>query len=232
MRALRFVNLAILSVLVGSTALVYAQEEKPQEEKPRQEETKPANQDTRGEKQDQKPGQEQSAKPQGQEHPAMQNDKTKPANQDTHGQKQDQRTEEPSARPQGQEHPAMQNDKTKPVNQDTRGEKQDQQRGQEQPQMQNNRNQQMHSDNGRKGGHIPDDRFRAQFGREHHFNARSVIVQGRPQFQYGGYNFELVDAWPSDWAYTDDCYVDYIDGQYYLIDLVHPGIRLAVFVVM
>jgi hypothetical protein len=59
-----------------------------------------------------------------------------------------------------------------------------------------------------------------------------VIVQGRPQFQYGGYNFELVDAWPADWAYTDDCYIDYIDGDYYLIDLLHPGIRLAVFVVM
>ncbi len=111
--------------------------------------------------------------------------------------------------------------------------------GQEHPEMQNN-NRQEHSqmqgnDHGRaagKGGHIPDDRFHAQFGREHHFNARSVIVQGRPQFQYGGYSFELVDAWPSDWAYTDDCYIDYINGEYYLIDLNHPEIRLAVFVVM
>jgi hypothetical protein len=202
--------------------LVYAQDEKQQEEKPahqeeakpqpkqeakptRPEEGKPA-QDKQMEKQDQKRGQEQSrqeAKPQGQEHPEMQGDHAKPA----------------------QEHPEMQNDRNR--------------QGQEHPEMQNN-NRQEHSqmqgnDHGRaagKGGHIPDERFHSQFGREHHFNARSVIVQGRPQFQYGGYNFELVDAWPSGWAYTDDCYIDYIDGEYYLIDLNHPEVRLAVFVVM
>jgi hypothetical protein len=232
MKASRFLNLAILSVLVGSTALVYAQEEKPQEDKSRQE-------DTRGQKQDQQRGQEQSAKPQGQEHPAMHNDHAN-TNQDTRGEKQDQqRGQEQSARPQGQEQrqerPEMQGDHNRPANQDTRGEKQDQQRGQEHPQMQNDRNQQhseMRGNNGRKGGHIPDDRFRAQFGREHRFNARSVIVRGRPQFQYGGYNFEYVDAWPSDWSDSDDYYIDYIDGDYYLIDLVHPGIRLALFVVM
>jgi len=42
----------------------------------------------------------------------------------------------------------------------------------------------------------------------------------------------LVDAWPVDWAYTDDCYIDYVDGEYFLFDLLHPGIRVAVFVVM
>jgi len=210
MRALRFLNLAILSLLVGSAALVYAQDEKPQEDKPakqeeakpqpkqdeakppRQNEAKPANQDKQSEKQDQKRGQQQSgdqAKPEGKERPEMQ-----------------------GAQP-TQEHPEMKGERN--------------QQGQEHPEMQ--------GDRGRaagKGGRIPDDRFRAQFGREHHFNARTVIVQGRPQFQYGGYNFELVDAWPADWAYTDDCYIDYIDGDYYLIDLLHPGIRLAVFVVM
>jgi hypothetical protein len=194
MRALRFLNLAILSVLVGSTALVYAQEEKPQEEKPaRQEEAKPQP------KQDEaKPPRQNEAKP----------------TQDTRGEKQDQkRGQEQSgdrAKPQGQEHPEMQGDHAKPA--------------QERPEMQ--------GDRGRKGGHIPDDRFRAQFGREHRFNARSVIVRGRPQFQYGGYNFEYVDAWPSEWSDSDDYYIDYIDGDYYLIDLVHPGIRLALFVVM
>jgi hypothetical protein len=224
MRALRFLNVAILSVLVGSAALVYAQDEKQQEEKParqedakpqpkqneakptRQNEAKPSNQDTRGEKQDQKRGEEQSgdrAKPQGQERPEMQGEQNR----------------------QGQEHPQMQGERTQPT--------------QEHPEMQqNDRNRQgqehsqVQGDRGRKGGHIPDDRFHAQFGREHHFNARSVIVRGRPQFQYGGYNFELVDAWPSDWADSDDYYIDYIDGEYYLIDLLHPDIRLAVVVVM
>ncbi len=83
-----------------------------------------------------------------------------------------------------------------------------------------------------KGGHIPDDKFRSHFGHGHTFTAKTVIVQGRPQFNYGGYNFELVDAWPADWAYTDECYIDFIDGEYFLFDLAHPGVRIAVFVVM
>src|ERR1700676_2314662 len=74
MRALRFLNVAILSVLVGSAALVYAQDEKQQEEKParqedakpqpkqneakptRQNEAKPSNQTPRGKKKTQKRG--------------------------------------------------------------------------------------------------------------------------------------------------------------------------------
>jgi hypothetical protein len=216
MRALRLLNLTVLSVLIGSSALVYAQDEKPQEEKParqeeakpqpkqeeakpsRPEEAKPSKQDNKQmDKQDQKRGQETSreeAKPQGQEHPEMQGDRN---------------------RQQGQEHPEMQNEHAQPA---------------QRPEMQNDRGD--HNQQAGRGGRIPDDKFRAQFGREHRFNARSIIVQGRPQFQYGGYNFQLVDSWPSDWAYTDDCYIDYSDGQYYLIDLLHPGIRLAVFVVM
>ena len=85
---------------------------------------------------------------------------------------------------------------------------------------------------GGKNGHIPDDKFRAHFGRGHTFNAKTVIVAGQPQFSYGGYTFELVDAGPVAWAYTDDCYIDYIDGEYFLFDLLHPDIRIAVFVVM
>jgi hypothetical protein len=83
-----------------------------------------------------------------------------------------------------------------------------------------------------KGGHIPDDKFRAHFGRNHTFAAKTVIVQGQPRFQYGGYSFQLVDAWPVGWAFTDECYIDFIDGEYFLFDLLHPGVRVAVFVVM
>jgi hypothetical protein len=150
MRVFRFLNLAILSGLVGCSALVYAQDDKPQQEDkpPRQEEAKPQ---PKQEKQDEKQAQKEQA-----EH----------------------------ARPVG------------------------------------------------KSAHIPDDKFRAHFGRSHTFTARTVIVEGRPQFQYGGYSFQIVDAWPVGWAYTDDCYIDYIDGEYFLFDLLHPGIRVAVFVVM
>jgi hypothetical protein len=85
----------------------------------------------------------------------------------------------------------------------------------------------------RRGGHIPDEKFHANFGREHRFKMqRPTVVEGRPTFQYSGYSFVLVDAWPMEWAYTDDCYIDYIDGEYFLFDLAHPGVRLAIVVTM
>jgi len=30
------------------------------------------------------------------------------------------------------------------------------------------------------------------------------------------------------WAYTDDVYIDFIDGEYYMFNLRHPGVRVAV----
>lgn len=84
-----------------------------------------------------------------------------------------------------------------------------------------------------KGGHIPDAKFRSSIGRQHTFHpGRQTMVSNRPGFVYGGYTFGFVDAWPADWSDTDDCYVDYIDGEYFLFDLLHPGMRIALFVVM
>jgi hypothetical protein len=86
---------------------------------------------------------------------------------------------------------------------------------------------------GKRGGRIPDDRFRANFGREHTFRiGRPVIVEGVPRFQYGGYWFVIVQPWPVGWAYTDDVYVDYIDGGYFLLSPVHPGIQISINVVL
>lgn len=174
MRVLKLLNVAILSALVGSAALVYAQDDKQQEDKPaRQEEPKPKQ------------------------------DEAKPPKQDKEMEKQDQkhdREQSPDqAVKQKDQHPEMKGDHARPAG---------------------------------KGGHIPDDKFRSHFGHDHHFSARGVVVAGQPQFQYGGYTFEFVDAWPADWAYTDDCYIDYIDGGYFLFDLLHPGVRIALFVVL
>jgi len=190
MRAVRFWNVAILSVLVGSAALVYGQDEKQQEEKPaRQEEAKPPR-----------------------------HDEAKPSKQDKQMDKQEQKREEHShdqAVPgkDKQEHPEM------------RGERN--QQGQERPEARGE-----HARPAGKGGYIPDDKFRTHFGQSHHFNAKTVIVRGQPQFQYSGYTFELVDAWPAEWADADDIYIDYIDGEYFLFDLLHPGVRIALIVVM
>jgi hypothetical protein len=103
----------------------------------------------------------------------------------------------------------------------------------EHPQQQAERNHPAGPANARRGGHIPDDKFHAQFGRQHTFVVnRPVVIEGQPRFQYGGYWFEIVDPWPVEWAYTDDVYLDYVDGDYFLFDLLHPGVRVAIFVVM
>jgi hypothetical protein len=85
----------------------------------------------------------------------------------------------------------------------------------------------------RGGGRIPDDKFRAHFGHDHHFRiGHPTIVEGRPRFEYSGYAFELVDAWPAAWSYDDDCYIDYVDDEDWLFDPLHPGMRIAVVVEM
>ncbi len=82
------------------------------------------------------------------------------------------------------------------------------------------------------GRHIADNDFRVHFGRDHRFApGRLQVVNGRSQFIYGGYTFVLVDGWPADWAYdSDDCYVDYIDGDYYLFNVRYPGVRILLLV--
>jgi flagellar motor protein MotB len=83
-------------------------------------------------------------------------------------------------------------------------------------------------DGGGNGGRtIKEADFRAHFGREHAFR---VARRDDRRFNYGGYWFVYNDPWPAGWSYSDEVYVDEIDGQYYLIDPVHPGIRLLVIV--
>jgi hypothetical protein len=84
-----------------------------------------------------------------------------------------------------------------------------------------------------ENGRIPDADFHAHFGREHHFHVgHPQVVNGQSRFQYGGYSFTFVEAWPVGWGYDDDFFIDFIDGQYYLIDLRHPEVRLALVVVL
>jgi hypothetical protein len=92
---------------------------------------------------------------------------------------------------------------------------------------------QAHNFGGHGGGHITDARFSANFGRGHSFHMnRPTMYQGYSRFNYGGYYFGFYDPWPSGWGYSDDVYVDYIDGQYFLIDPEHPGPRLMINVVI
>jgi len=87
-----------------------------------------------------------------------------------------------------------------------------------------------------KSAHIPDPKFKANFGRQHTFAVNRVItttkvVSNQTQFVFAGYTFMFLDPWPAGWLFTDDCYVDYVDEEYFLFDVVHPEVRVALFVV-
>jgi flagellar motor protein MotB len=85
----------------------------------------------------------------------------------------------------------------------------------------------------RGSGRIPDDRFRSNFGRGHNFRmGNPVFVSGYSRFQYGGFWFGFVEPWPADWYYTDDVYIDYVDGGYYMYNPYHPGARFLISVVI
>jgi hypothetical protein len=147
--------------------------------------------------------------------------------------------------PQQQEEPKAKPDKEIPHQKDAKPPKQDESKSAKQEKQDESKtakqekqekdnakkdeqSQQGHNSSTGKGGRIPDDKFRASFGRQHTFSVGHVeTAGGRPHFQYSGYSFEIVDPWPVGWAYTDDCYIDFIDGEYFIFDVFHPGVRIA-----
>lgn len=75
------------------------------------------------------------------------------------------------------------------------------------------------------GHRIPDDRYRANFGREHSFHVNQSDYRNR-RFQYGGYWFGFAGDWPSNWSYTQDVFVVEINGVYYLCNPAYPGVNI------
>jgi len=169
-----------------------------------------------------------------QEKEKPQQEEQKPAEKPKTQQKQ----EQPSAKQQQQDQKnekqerqsARQNEQQKSdQNNKQRQDQEKQQQRQQESVAKQQRTDEQRNDQRSGGGHgrIPDDRFRTSFGREHHFRVGHIDSR---RFQYGGYWFTFNDTWPGEWAYTDDFYIDYIDGQYYLIDLTHPGVQLLLVV--
>lgn len=83
---------------------------------------------------------------------------------------------------------------------------------------------------GYNGYRIPDAYYRYHYGPHHWFrmyNLPFMLVTGYPRFQYGGYWFLLMDPYPEYWGpywyQTDDCYIVWIDGGYYLFNRMYPG---------
>ena len=98
-------------------------------------------------------------------------------------------------------------------------------RAQEQHAQETKSNNEQDHARGNGGGRIPEDRYKANFGRDHRFRVTESNYRDR-RFQYGGYSFGFVDAWPGNWLYTQDVYVVEINGVYYLCNASYPGVNL------
>jgi len=174
-------------------------------------------QDQQDEQKD-KPAQQDEKKTQP-DKPAKQEEKAAP--------KQDKnaKPEEKTAPQQGKN--AKQEEKTAP--QQDKNTKQQEKSAQQQQQAKPEQQAQRAGGNG--GGRIPDARFKANFGQQHTFRVSQADYSSH-RFQYGGYSFGFVDAWPSNWLYTQNVYVVDIDGVYYLCNPVYPGVNVALSVVL
>jgi hypothetical protein len=132
------------------------------------------------------------------------------------------------------------NQEKKNAQQQDKNNKQGQKNAQEQDtnNRQENGNAQQHSQKAEpakqehrgNGNRIPDDRYRANFGREHSFRVSHNDYDRDRRFQYGGYWFGFVDPWPTNWLYTQDVFVVEIDGVYYLCNPMYPGVNVAIIV--
>jgi hypothetical protein len=217
MKRIGVLSTGALLVLLGSTVSTYARQEQHEEEsKP---ESKPAA----------KPANQEEAKPAKQETPkTTKQEETKPVKQE-------------AAQPAKQE-------ETKPAKQEAAKPAQQQQAKGQAEQAKSNPEQHAQRTpaeeqkqravpalrlSARGTSRIPDDRFRANFGREHEFViSQPVMVGGFSRFQYGGFWFGFVQPWPVGWYYSDDVYVDYIDGGYYLYNPYYPDARVSISVVL
>ena len=217
MKRFGVLSTAALLLLLGSTASAYArQEQHEQEAKPENKpEAKPAKQE------EAKPAKQEAAKPENKPEakPAKQ-EETKPGKQE-----QSNQAKQESTKPEKQQEAKGQPAQAKSNNQ---------QHAQRSPaEEQRQRAVPALRLSVRGSARIPDDRFRANFGHEHVFViSQPEMVGGYSRFQYGGFWFGFVQPWPEGWYYTDDVYVDYVDGEYYLYNPYYPDTRVSISVVL
>lgn len=240
MKAVGVISTTVLFLLIGYAVPVYAQDEhqdekaKPaqQEEKAKpaqhEEQAKPAKQEGKAKPEEQAKPEEHQAEAKKQESaakPAKQEQQAKPAKQEQKAQTEKEQSsakqvkQQQEAKPEKQQEQAQSNNHQRPERSAS-----DEKRQRAEPALRLS---------ARGEGRIPDDRFRANFGEEHTFVINQpVMVGGFSRFQYGGFWFGFVNPWPVGWYYTDNVYVDYIDGGYYLCNPYYPGARLSISVVM
>src|SRR5580692_6550058 len=236
MKPIGVISTAALLLIFGSAQPATARQEKPQEK------ARPAQQEkAKPEKQEQaKPAEHQTqAKPEKQE-------QAKAPKQEAPAKQQQAKT----LRQEAQAKPGKQQQQAKaPKQAQAKPERQQQAKAQQQPHQQavsssqpprrtqqaiaRQRAQPALRLSARGSGRIPDDCFRASFGSGHNFHmGNPVLVGGYSRFQYSGFWFGFVEPWPVGWYYTDNLYIDYVDGEYYMYNPYHPGARFAISVVL
>jgi glucan-binding YG repeat protein len=255
MKALGVISTTALFLFLGAGIPAFAQEEhheeaakpeKQQEAKPKpaqqEEKAKPAKQEEQAKpekQQEQAKGQqEQQPKKQEQANSTKQEEQKQAKGQQEQQQKKQELAnaakQEEQKQAKGQQEQQQGQQQAKQVKQEEGGKAAGQQHAQRTPdEEKRQRSEPTLRLSARGEGRIPDERFRSNFGREHEFRIGSPrLVDGYSRFQYGGFWFGFVQPWPVAWYYTDDVYVDFIDGGYYLCNPYYPGDRVAISVVL
>jgi hypothetical protein len=209
---------AALLLVLGITALAHArqqngQEEHKQEGKPAQQQGKPAQQQGKPAQRHSKPAEQQR-----QAQPTAHQQQTKGA--------------QPAQQQRAQQHAPAQSQHTQQAVRGQQPQTGEANRTQQGDAGRNQRPvQQTRGGVGNRGnsehGRIDNDHYAANFGSGHSFRVNRGEYDSR-RFAYGGYSFGFIDPWPIGWGYSDDVYVVYADGGYYMYDRVHPGVRISI----
>jgi len=213
MKPIRIISTTALFLLFGIASTADARQEK-QEEKAKpaqqQQQAKPEKQQQSKSPQ-QQPQQHQQQQAKGQPQPQQHQQQSNSAKQQPQQQAKVQQNQQHQQQQSGSSHPPQRTQEAMT-------------RQREQPALHLS---------ARGSGRIPDERFHSNFGHDHHFRiGNPVMVGGYSRFQYGGYWFGFVQPWPVGWYYTDDVYIDYVDGGYYMYNPYYPGARFSISVVI
>jgi hypothetical protein len=236
MKTSRMAHIATLAVVFGFVALAWAAQDRPSEDKdhPKQD----------NKQQQARPEQQHSQQHAQQSRPSA--DKRLPTQQQQRENQSSHRTDQSRPAAQQQNRPVTRPQDHTAENRGATRPQQNQGRGVQQAAWQQHRASNWQSDHrtwqqrgGYHGYQIPDARFRGYFGSDHGFLIRGLpfmVVGGFPRFQYDGYWLSVVDPWPqqwgNDWYDSDQVYVDYADGGYYLYNRSYPGVGIAVSISM
>ena len=234
MKPIKIINATALLLLLGTAGPAYARRDKPQQE---QEKARPAQQQQQARPERQQQAQAPRQQRQQQQAQAPRQQRQQQQAQAPRQQRQQQQAQAPRQQRQQQQAKVPRQQRQ----QQARGQQQQHQRQarfsrpprRTQQEQDRQRSQPELRLSARGSGRIPDERFHSNFGREHHFRVgEPELVGGYSRFHYGGYWFGFVEPWPVDWYYTDDVYIDYVDGGYYMYDPYYPGARFAISVVL